>query len=313
MSKQALEIPFAYDETGELVRPADGLDNKQYYCPACGEALILRRGKIKRPHFAHYGNSPCARESILHSAAKAELQRRIQDWLDNKGDRPYFKRDCILCLSKKVRQGIPETISGVDTERRLPSGHQPDVVLLRDEADLPTIVAGIEVVVTHEVDEQKAKELEVPWLEVEAKDILSNPLLMPVRRDNLDQSHCNGCRKDLPILRDKVDQLLNRWDIEWPQSHYTLGITECFRCKKQIPVFAWEAEMWSSEPPPSPKPRTVKHRFSKEARDKYWTNTCPGCGVLQGDFYLHGPGGPFGPTYERDTMLLRRAQALGIF
>ena len=36
--------------------------------------------------------------------------------------------------------------------------------------------------------------------------------------------------------------------------------------------------------------------YSKMAERKYYANTCPKCGVIYGDFYLHGePGGPFFP------------------
>jgi len=42
---------------------------------------------------------------------------------------------------------------------------------------------------------------------------------------------------------------------------------------------------------------TFKLKYSKTAGSKYYANTCPGCGVISGDFYLHSePGAPFFPT-----------------
>jgi len=42
---------------------------------------------------------------------------------------------------------------------------------------------------------------------------------------------------------------------------------------------------------------TFKLKYSKMARSEYYANTCPKCGVLSGDFYLHAePGAPFFPT-----------------
>ena len=42
---------------------------------------------------------------------------------------------------------------------------------------------------------------------------------------------------------------------------------------------------------------TFKRKFSKMAGKKYYANTCPKCGVLFGDFFLHDePGAPFFPT-----------------
>lgn len=42
---------------------------------------------------------------------------------------------------------------------------------------------------------------------------------------------------------------------------------------------------------------TYKLKFSKTVKSKYYSNTCPKCGILSGDFYLHSePGAPFFPT-----------------
>ena len=47
---------------------------------------------------------------------------------------------------------------------------------------------------------------------------------------------------------------------------------------------------------------TFKLKFSKMAGSKYFANTCPKCGVLYGDFFLHGePGAPFFPEDEEDA------------
>jgi len=42
---------------------------------------------------------------------------------------------------------------------------------------------------------------------------------------------------------------------------------------------------------------TFKLKYSKTVGGKYYANTCPKCGVLSGDFFLHSePGAPFFPT-----------------
>jgi hypothetical protein len=47
---------------------------------------------------------------------------------------------------------------------------------------------------------------------------------------------------------------------------------------------------------------TFKVKFSKTVREKYFANTCPACGVLSGDFFLHSePGAPFFPTTENEA------------
>ena len=44
---------------------------------------------------------------------------------------------------------------------------------------------------------------------------------------------------------------------------------------------------------------TFKLRYSKMAGKKYFANTCPKCGVISGEFFLHDePGAPFFPSNE---------------
>ena len=50
---------------------------------------------------------------------------------------------------------------------------------------------------------------------------------------------------------------------------------------------------------------TFKRKFSKTTRSEYYANTCPACGVLSGDFYLHSePGAPFFPTTPEEAKAL---------
>ena len=50
---------------------------------------------------------------------------------------------------------------------------------------------------------------------------------------------------------------------------------------------------------------TFRFRYSKIVGSKYYANTCPSCGMLSGDFFLHSePGGPFFPTDEEGAARL---------
>ncbi len=50
---------------------------------------------------------------------------------------------------------------------------------------------------------------------------------------------------------------------------------------------------------------TFKRKYSKMAEKKYFANTCPKCGVMSGDFFLHSePGAPFFPTEEEEAKSL---------
>lgn len=50
---------------------------------------------------------------------------------------------------------------------------------------------------------------------------------------------------------------------------------------------------------------TFQSRYSKTVQGKYYANTCPSCGMLSGDFFLHSePEAPFFPTCEEEAGLL---------
>jgi len=47
---------------------------------------------------------------------------------------------------------------------------------------------------------------------------------------------------------------------------------------------------------------SFKLKYSKTLGLRYYANTCPRCGVIFGDFYLHSePGAPFFPTTEDEA------------
>ena len=50
---------------------------------------------------------------------------------------------------------------------------------------------------------------------------------------------------------------------------------------------------------------TFKFKYSKTVGSKYYANTCPSCGMLSGDFFLHSePGAPFFPMDEKEAACL---------
>ena len=50
---------------------------------------------------------------------------------------------------------------------------------------------------------------------------------------------------------------------------------------------------------------TYKLTYSKTVAQRYFANTCPKCGMLSGDFYLHSePGDPFFPRDKEEAKQL---------
>jgi hypothetical protein len=50
---------------------------------------------------------------------------------------------------------------------------------------------------------------------------------------------------------------------------------------------------------------TFRRKFSYTAENAYYANVCRNCEALQGDHYLHQPGGPFFPNSEEEAANLR--------
>lgn len=75
------QIKYSYclNENNELVHIGEvTVDNRHshtFYCLECGQNMVTKIGKIKKPHFAHAKDTACDGESYLHKLAK----RRIRD------------------------------------------------------------------------------------------------------------------------------------------------------------------------------------------------------------------------------------------
>jgi hypothetical protein len=155
-------VPAALDGAGLLVRPAEAAPGA-YTCPGCSERVVLRAGAIKVRHFAH-GPGSCSTETALHAAAKRLLVQVVE-----RGETVRVRRGCRGC-GETWDEPAPEADAAVP-ERRLPEGLRPDVLLLASG----TPVLALEVRVRHAVDAEKAARLSLPFLELDAEDVLADP------------------------------------------------------------------------------------------------------------------------------------------
>lgn len=100
-------------------------DDKKYYCPICKEELILKRGSVNAPHFAHHKNSSCCiamedGESDEHLMGKEQLlsfiDRRnthVEKYLPEINQRPdlmyqkiAFEFQCSPISVKRLEQRV---------------------------------------------------------------------------------------------------------------------------------------------------------------------------------------------------------------
>lgn len=131
-------------------------------CPACGEALVAKKGDVRMHHFAHKAGQECAYgyESSLHLAAKEILSKATSITLPavylsfpNSG-----KDRELLCPAKTI------PIDSVDLERRF---HDvvPDIVIHAGGKEL-----FVEIYVTHAIDTAKLaklKQMRISTIEID--------------------------------------------------------------------------------------------------------------------------------------------------
>lgn len=289
-SVHEVAVPVAFADDGALVRPDQAVPDRAYRCPGCGAPLVLRRGSRRRPHFAHRGGDGCSTESTLHRAAKHQLIRVIQEWKGG-GPRPCVSRPCpTYACEGGVVQDVPDDVTHAEAEVRLAEGVIADVVLFR--GDVPA--AAIEILVTHRVGAEKARRLEVPWMELRAADVLERPYWWLAEQDGLQPFECPACLKRRSgqvrlsrEIHDAAIALASQISVSLPPSPpYHYAPHSCWRCASRMVVFLWPGGGdHSPRRPPSPIPATVQHRVTDGGGD-YWANCCPNCSAVQGDYYL---------------------------
>jgi len=292
-------ISHALDPEGQLVTPEAAEKGLKYRCPECHDDLIFRKGEIKRPHFAHKDTDTCTAETVAHKIAKLLVIDRITQWKAGKAPAPQIARQCPYCGEEHL-QAIPDKVERAQEEVRMPEGYVVDVALMVDNQ----VVAAIEIRQTHAVDDKKHSELSVPYIEVEASEVMSSTDILHPTRDKLRPLKCGHCKELLDNHFKYISKVASWTGVALPQgTYYRTAAVGCWNCKKEILVFDWPGRDDNIKPRLEPIPKSIQYRFSKMAGDKYWANTCPYCKKIQGAFFLHtGPESPlFAVRCESDS------------
>ncbi|RKU21399.1 hypothetical protein C6500_06480 [Candidatus Poribacteria bacterium] len=296
MSKSVkLRVPFAFDDEKRLYDPQTAEKGKHYFCPSCQDTVILRKGEIKTAHFAHKASETCNQETILHKTAKQRIVEVISDWKVGKIDPPILKRVCEICR-KSIDQSLPDKVERAILEYRMSNGFIVDIALMVENKP----AAAIEIGVTHAVDENKASLLPVPFIELEGQKVIESPTTFEPIQDYFLPFTCGTCKQAKARFHVKVNEIAKQTGIKLPDRYYRYGFCECWRCRREIIVYAWpKASEWdNSAPKMKPMPQTIQYRYSNTVGGRYWVNTCPRCKSIQGDFFLFfGSDGPFFGTH----------------
>jgi hypothetical protein len=289
-----LKVPYAADRTHALRSPDEAEKGHDYFCLACGDAVIFRKGKVKVAHFAHKAANICSQETIIHKTAKALVYNSITEWKSGKADPPWLKRNCVECesdISQPLPDALPGNVQSALLEFPLPNNLIADIAIING-TDRP--IMAIEIRATHAVDERKASRLLIPYIELDARDVITLPRIWKPLVDNLKPFACPNCANNLKAFEIVTAAIAGRMGITLPTSYYRYLPCKCWNCGRQIIVFSWPED--DENPRKQPRPITLQYRFSKTAGHKYWANVCIYCGRMYGNHYL-----PFPFPFERGT------------
>ena len=220
-----LQIPYAYSSNKIPISPEVAEKGKDFSCPLCDSEVILKRGEVRRPHFAHKPDTECSGEGVRHKVAKRMIYLMYLRTVRTVMTSVTTFRRCPNCSQGVLFSQTPQyddVACEVDVGR-----HRVDVALLRDGNP----VSGIEVRDTHPVDDAKwdaFKELRFPCIEVASKDVirrweydlkswrqsfpkLSFPMRLDLKaikhnlhlfNDQLHRIYCNECDDEVDTLEE---------------------------------------------------------------------------------------------------------------
>ena len=152
-------------EDGELISlynaTKSSSKNKEYFCIECNEQVMLKEGKIKTRHFAHYPGSTCTfferkGESMMHLTMK-EI---VKEFLEKGGTLDIMQNECNRHMIKiKLEEGDKVVLEYISSDRAWIA----DICIL-DSTGQPKQI--IEICHSHKTEDRP-----YDWVEFSTRDL----------------------------------------------------------------------------------------------------------------------------------------------
>ena len=140
--------PAAYARPYEAVQIEDAQRGRPHFCFGCDREMIIKRGRIKRPHFAHKaGFVQCEKDNTLHEAAKAFICQGFLRAMVT-GGKYYIGYPCERCKTP-INVNVAIEGASVASERIVVKGTRSDLTIFQPDGS-PRVI--LEVVVTHDLE-----------------------------------------------------------------------------------------------------------------------------------------------------------------
>ncbi len=180
-------LRYAKDRLGNIIDIQSVTDsyiaeygNDSFTCLGCGKAILSKRGKIKRHHFAHVAEQEgaCSFETYLHKlginkfidAYKKRIEENKEFVLEvakgeicHKSECPYGRKNTCDNITGYTKISLLPKYSSYEREVR-DGGFIPDILLSTEDGQK----IYIEITVTHPVQESKI-ESGIPIVEIKLK------------------------------------------------------------------------------------------------------------------------------------------------
>ena len=284
-----LKVPFALDETRVLVDPSQAEKGRVYLCPGCGDPVIFKKGAVKVPHFSHRAGTGCTQESIIHKTAKRLVQQMVTNWRSGYGPVPKVLRQCENWVHK-FSQPLPDKVTSAELEYRLPGGRVVDVALMSGSQP----VAGVEIRVSHAVDEIKAADIPIPFIELKGIDILAKPDLWVPIVDQFRATKCPVCAEQFEQFKKVTSRIAKENGITLPTEFFRYSVHDCYRCRKPMISYWWPGKVPPKKVGNTVRPSAIQFQKTRFNPFGIWLNTCPNCQAPQSsDCFGNSTSSPF--------------------
>lgn len=265
---------------GQLIRAADADKEDIHLCLICNQELVLRRGKHKRPHFAHKVlTQDCTPETALHYSFKTLLAQKIQHHIDT-NILLEIRWLCDHCNKYHVGNLLKKAVR-VELEYDL-GVCKPDIALL-DQVN--RVIAVIEIVVTHKPEEKVLDYYQQNSITLVQYDLTSDESLQRLDHAYLDPNYVALCLN--PKCRRCQEYMYKK--------SLLIIDGQCWKCSKSMRVAALTGEggyIGNEDLIPSEielanqRGANLVSRYSKTVRERYVANTCRNCSSFVGNHYL---------------------------
>ena len=233
-------------DKNRYVTPSNGIKGNSYKCIECDKKVILKKGKIRIPHFAHYAQTNTCHyydhpnEAQIHKDAKMLMAQLLKD-----KKKILFTWECKLCGGYYAFDNDDSTIIYKDGDEVFTEYRSKDNKWVADVAIINNneIRYIIEIKNTHTTITNRPE----PWFEIDAKKLIEevNENNEDMNKENEEQRKTNVNHIDwifpyrVPCIRN-IDRYCygsfcykEQWVRRIPGYNKTLEDNSCILCHKE--------------------------------------------------------------------------------